>query len=62
MVEPNKQEASVLLDAQGEFIKNGNTTEKCPRCKNRLVYEKGASWEITRCENVNCIIIVSRGI
>ncbi|GHU53077.1 hypothetical protein FACS1894132_04250 [Clostridia bacterium] len=59
---PTKEEGFVLKKAQGEFIRNGVTDIKCPRCGKNLVYEYGENWEMTHCSDIECISLVLRGI
>ena len=62
MALPNRQEAEILLDAQGDFLESGKTEKNCPRCGKHLLHEEGKNWEVTRCEVIECIGLVSKGV
>ncbi|GHU36734.1 hypothetical protein FACS1894105_07600 [Clostridia bacterium] len=57
-----KEEAFILFQAQGEFLKNEKADIKCPRCGKLLKHETGFWGETTHCENPHCIRIEGRGI
>ena len=56
------QEYDVLNKAVSEFLKDGRTHLKCPRCGKPLIYETIGSIEIIHCENPSCVKSVRRGI
>ena len=60
--EPTMKEAELLLQAQGEVIRNGSTSIRCPRCEKFLRYTWFSNMEIMRCSDIDCIVIRSRGI
>ncbi len=60
--EISKNEYDVLNRAVAEFLKKGRITLRCPRCGKKLVYENRGSFEIIRCEDLNCVKSIRRGI
>ena len=62
--EPSDEEAEILLKAQGEIIKAGNTSISCPRCGKQLELRIGSRSGGTSiyCLDYNCIILNCRGI
>ena len=61
-VKPTEQEAQILLQAQKDYIKRGNTAVRCPRCGKPLEYRCGESGETICCTDETCIIVYTRGI
>ena len=59
---PTTSEAEILSNAQGEIITNGNTSIVCPRCGKYLRYNWYYNLEITRCFDINCIVLRTKGI
>jgi len=61
-VRPTEAEANILLDAQRDYIKRGNTSIKCPRCGKSLEYRCRESGETILCIRDGCISVDTRGI
>ena len=59
---PTLKEAEILLKAQGEVIREGSTSKLCPRCGKFLRYTWQHNLETTRCMDIDCIVIRTRGI
>ena len=59
---PTEAEAMILLNAQRDYIKRGNTAVRCPRCKKPLEYKCSESGETIYCIDERCIVVYSRGI
>jgi len=59
---PTREEAAILLNAQRDYIKRGNTAIRCPRCEKPLEYRCGESGETICCIDEHCIVVYSRGI
>lgn len=56
------QEYCILNQAVSEYLSTGKITLRCPRCGSPLIYEKYGSAEIVRCEDLECIRSIRRGI
>ena len=61
-LKPTENEALILLNAQRDYIKQGNTAIKCPRCGKSLEYRCGESGEAILCINDECVAVYTRGI
>ena len=57
-----KEDALVLLEGQKDFIEQGTTHVKCPRCGKYLEYLQQVSGSVIRCTDESCIQVTSRGI
>ena len=57
-----QNEYKTLDLAVAELLKTGKITLRCPRCGKPLIYEEKGSMEIIRCEDVNCVKSIRRGI
>jgi len=61
-IRATKEEALIMLNAQKDYIKRGNTAIKCPRCGKFLEYKCGPTGESIYCLGEECIEVNTRGI
>ncbi len=56
------EEHKFLVSAEEDFLRQGQTLKRCPRCGKEIICEeKGASYTI-RCKTQNCIRMDVRGV
>ena len=57
-----ESEYEIFMSAANDFLINGSTSRKCPRCGKEILCEHYGTSYIIKCKSDNCIKIVSRGI
>ena len=57
-----KDDATILLEGQKDFIEHGTTDVKCPQCGKQLEFLQRVSGSVIRCIDESCIQVISRGI
>ncbi len=62
LVETSLFEHDLLLSADKDFAKLGETDKKCPRCGNAIICEETGSSYTIRCKTEGCIKADFRGI
>ena len=61
-MELTRRDFEALDKAEEEFFKNGNVTERCPRCGNNIVVHMNNNSYEVKCNTENCIKVTYRGI